>query len=45
VAESMMDDIWKGKEDFLLVPRIEKIQAPTQIIWGKFDKVSKNICI
>jgi abhydrolase domain-containing protein 6 len=39
LADSMLEDIWKGREDTLLVPRLSRIRAPTQIIWGQYDRV------
>jgi abhydrolase domain-containing protein 6 len=35
----MLEDIWKGREDKLLTPRLSRIRAPTQVIWGQYDRV------
>jgi abhydrolase domain-containing protein 6 len=39
LGDSMLDDIWKGREDKLLTPRLSRIRAPTQVIWGQYDRV------
>lgn len=40
VAESMFDDIWGGEQDLQLTPKLSCITAPTQVIWGRYDRVS-----
>ena len=34
-----MEEIWTGDKDLLLTPVISEIKAPTQVIWGRYDKV------
>ena len=35
----MLEEIWKGREDTLLAPRLSRIRAQTQVIWGQYDRV------
>lgn len=39
LGDSLIEEIWKGPEDTLLAPRLSKIRAPTQVIWGQYDRV------